>query len=56
MWGLEGGTQTPCCGLFDVDVGGGGIFVFVDGERDGCVGDCFAEEPGYALLWEGRGG
>ncbi len=30
--------------------------VLVDGEGDGCVADGFAEEPGDALLFLGKGG
>ena len=43
--------------LVDVDVGvfvGGVVDVLAYGEGDGGVGNGFAEEPGYALLWDVR--
>lgn len=36
--------------LRDVDVRRAVLLVFVDRERYGGVGDCFAQEPGDALL------
>ena len=51
-----GSTDTPGGYLLYIDMREA-VFVDVllDGEGDGCEGYGFAEEPGYALLCEGRG-
>lgn len=45
-----GSSDTAGGVLFDVDVGGGGLFVLRYTEGDGGEGDGFAEKPAHALL------